>query len=42
MDANAAKELTAIGSDAVTAQLKGLLKSNYVGVNNGVWAIPYE
>ena len=38
MDANAAKELTAIGSDAVTAQLKG----NYVGVNNGVWAVPDE
>jgi multiple sugar transport system substrate-binding protein len=42
MAANASQELTAIGGDAVKTQLKGLLNSNYVDINNGVWAIPYE
>ncbi|MBV9168611.1 MAG: extracellular solute-binding protein [Chloroflexi bacterium] len=42
MAANAEQELTAIGGDAVKTQLKGLLNSNYVDINNGVWAIPYE
>src|SRR5205085_7417795 len=42
MAANASQELTAIGGDAVRAQLKGLLNSNYVDISNGVWAIPYE
>jgi len=42
MAANASQELSAIGGDAVKTQLKGLLNSNYVDINNGVWAIPYE
>jgi multiple sugar transport system substrate-binding protein len=42
MAANAVQELTAIGGDAVKTQLKGLLNSNYVDINNGVWAVPYE
>jgi multiple sugar transport system substrate-binding protein len=42
MAANAEQELTAIGGDAVKTQLKGLLNANYVDINNGVWAIPYE
>src|SRR5689334_8883754 len=42
MAANAAQELTGIGGDAVKTQLKGLLNSNYVDINNGVWALPYE
>ena len=42
MAASAEQELTGIGGDAVRTQLKGLLNSNYVDINNGVWAIPYE
>jgi multiple sugar transport system substrate-binding protein len=42
MAANASQELTAIGGDAVKTQLKGLLNANYVDINNGVWAVPYE
>jgi multiple sugar transport system substrate-binding protein len=42
MAAGASQELNAIGGDAVKNQLKGLLNSNYVDINNGVWAIPYE
>jgi ABC-type glycerol-3-phosphate transport system substrate-binding protein len=42
MAANASQELSAIGGDAVKTQLKGLLNSNYVDINNGVWALPYE
>ncbi|MBV8720307.1 MAG: extracellular solute-binding protein [Chloroflexi bacterium] len=42
MAANAIQELNAVGGDAVKNQLKGLLNSNYVDINNGTWAIPYE
>src|SRR5437588_3087946 len=42
MAAGAEQELTAIGGDAVKTQLKRLLNSNYVDINNGVWAVPYE
>jgi len=42
MAANAVQELTAIGGDAVNARVKGLRNSDYVTINNGVWAIPYE
>src|SRR6266571_3315215 len=42
MAADATKELTAIGGDAVKARADGLLNSGYVLVNNGVWALPYE
>jgi ABC-type glycerol-3-phosphate transport system substrate-binding protein len=42
MDSNSIQELTPIGGDAVKNQLKGLLNSNYVDINNGVWAVPYE
>src|SRR5947207_4834934 len=42
MAANAVQELKAVGGDAVNTQLQGLLNSNYVDINNGVWAIPYE
>jgi multiple sugar transport system substrate-binding protein len=42
MAADASKELTAIGGDAVKTRADGLLNSGYVIVNNGVWALPYE
>jgi ABC-type glycerol-3-phosphate transport system substrate-binding protein len=42
MAASAVQELTGIGGNAVKTQLNGLLNSNYVDINNGVWAIPYE
>ena len=42
MTSNAEQELTAIGGDTVRSQLKGLLNSNYVDINNGIWAMPYE
>ena len=42
MAADASKELTAIGGDAVKARADALLNSGYVIVNNGVWALPYE
>jgi multiple sugar transport system substrate-binding protein len=42
MDSNSIQELSAVGGDAVKNQLKGLLNSNYVDINNGVWAVPYE
>jgi multiple sugar transport system substrate-binding protein len=42
MAANAVQELTAIGGDAVTNRVQGLLNSDYVTINNGVWAVPYE
>jgi multiple sugar transport system substrate-binding protein len=42
MAADATKELTAIGGDAVKTRADGLLNSGYVIVNNGVWALPYE
>jgi multiple sugar transport system substrate-binding protein len=42
MAADATKELTAIGGDAVKTRADGLLNNGYVIVNNGVWALPYE
>jgi multiple sugar transport system substrate-binding protein len=42
MAADASKELTAIGGDAVKTRADGLLNGGYVTVNNGVWALPYE
>jgi len=42
MAADATKELTVIGGDAVKTRAQGLLNSGYVIVNNGVWALPYE
>jgi multiple sugar transport system substrate-binding protein len=42
MAADATKELTAIGGDAVKTRADALLNSGYVIVNNGVWALPYE
>lgn len=42
MAADASKELTAIGGDALKARAESLLNSGYVIVNNGVWALPYE
>ena len=42
MAANASKELTAIGGDAVKTRAQSLLNADYVTVNNGVWALPYE
>ncbi|MCA1645449.1 MAG: extracellular solute-binding protein [Chloroflexi bacterium] len=42
MAADATKELTAIGGDAVKTRADSLLNSGYVIVNNGVWALPYE
>jgi multiple sugar transport system substrate-binding protein len=42
MAADASKELTAIGGDAVKKRADELLNSGYVIVNNGVWALPYE
>jgi multiple sugar transport system substrate-binding protein len=42
MAADATKELTAIGGDAVKARAEALLNNGYVVVNNGVWALPYE
>ena len=40
--ADATKELTAIGGDAVKKRADDLLNNGYVIVNNGVWALPYE
>jgi multiple sugar transport system substrate-binding protein len=42
MAADASKELTAIGGDAVKKRADDLLNNGYVEVNNGVWALPYE
>jgi multiple sugar transport system substrate-binding protein len=42
MAADATKELTAIGGDAVMKRAQDLQNSGYVLVNNGVWALPYE
>jgi multiple sugar transport system substrate-binding protein len=42
MAADATKELTAIGGDAVKKRADDLLNNGYVIVNNGVWALPYE
>src|ERR1051326_239613 len=42
MAADATKELTAIGGDAVMKRAQDLQNSGYVLVNNGVWAVPYE
>jgi multiple sugar transport system substrate-binding protein len=42
MAADATKELTAIGGDAVKKRADALLNNGYVIVNNGVWALPYE
>ncbi len=42
MAANAEQELSAIGGDAVKTRAQALLNGNYVLVNNGIWALPYE
>jgi len=42
MASNSIQDLGPIGSDALRTQLKGLLNNNYVDINNGVWAMPYE
>src|SRR6266480_2148555 len=42
MAANAEQELSAIGGDAVKSRAQALLNGNYVAVNNGIWALPYE
>lgn len=42
MASNSIQDLNPIGGDALKTQLKGLLNSNYVDINNGVWAVPYE
>jgi multiple sugar transport system substrate-binding protein len=42
MAANAEQELSAIGGDAVKTRAQALLNGNYVTVNNGIWALPYE
>jgi multiple sugar transport system substrate-binding protein len=42
MAAEASKEFTAIGGDAVKKRADALLNNGYVEVNNGVWALPYE
>jgi multiple sugar transport system substrate-binding protein len=42
MAADATKELTGIGGDAVKKRADELLNNGYVIVNNGVWALPYE
>jgi multiple sugar transport system substrate-binding protein len=42
MAANASKELTAIGGDQVKTRAQALLNADYVTVNNGIWALPYE
>jgi multiple sugar transport system substrate-binding protein len=42
MAAKSIQDLGAIGGDAVNQQLKGLLNTNYVSFDKGVWALPYE
>jgi ABC-type glycerol-3-phosphate transport system substrate-binding protein len=42
MAARSIQDLAAIGGDAVNQQLKGLLNTNYVSFDKGVWALPYE
>ncbi|HEY4028667.1 MAG TPA: extracellular solute-binding protein [Candidatus Dormibacteraeota bacterium] len=42
MAARSIQDLAQIGGDAVNQQLKGLLNTNYVSFDRGVWALPYE
>jgi len=42
MASGSIQDLNSIGGDALKTQLKGLLNNNYVDINNGVWAVPYE
>jgi multiple sugar transport system substrate-binding protein len=42
MPVNAAKELTAIGGQAVNDRLGQLLNNNLTQIKGGVWALPYE